>query len=563
MSDTCGSLVGSGAGARTSSNSGPPDEAAPSGGAASEGVPSGGPASEGAASGIDGAGAPHGEPYAAVLESHLSVVLLIGALALKFKKPARLPFVDLSTRSARRDICLAELDLNRRLTPDVYLGVAELTAPTVPEVAGEPVLVMRRLPDAFRMTRLLVGGADLRPALTDVARQLVALHTAQRPEFRTRLLANTRRLWSEGRDQLRRFEPEVLAGEDVDEVAALADEYLTGRAWLLNDRERRGLVRDGHGDLLADDLFCLPDGVRILDCLEFDRSLRVNDVLADVAFLAMDLRLRGAPEQARFFVDRYREHSAENHPLSLEQHYVAYRAFVRAKVECLRHEQGDPEAAGRARQLLALALAQLRAARVRLVLIGGLPGSGKSTLAAELAASGPEAPEWMLLSSDAVRRDLCAGSASAGAGAFGTGNYDPAGTAATYTELLRRAELALAAGRSVLLDASWTSAAQRPAARELARRSAAVLTEVRCDLPLAACVLRLVARRDPHGSDADPGVLERMAELAEPWPQAYAVRTDGPVAATVRVVQELLDRAPVDPAGAGREESADGSAGGR
>jgi aminoglycoside phosphotransferase family enzyme len=413
VSDACGSLVSPEAGVEDSSNGAPADGAAADGAATAAGPP--------------------GEPYAAVLESHLSVVLLIGALALKFKKPARLPFVDLSTQAARRDVCLAELDLNRRLTPDVYLGVAELTAPLVPEVAGEPVLVMRRLPDACRLTRLLAGGTDLRPALTDIARQLVGLHTAQRPELRSELLANTRRLWAQGREQLRRFEPEVLAGPDVDEVAALAAEYLAGRAELLNDRERRGLVRDGHGDLLADDLFCLPDGVRVLDCLEFDRALRVNDVLADVAFLAMDLRLRGAPELARFFVDRYREHSAESHPVSLEQHYVAYRAFVRAKVECLRHEQGDPEAADRARRLLALALDRLRAARVRLVLVGGLPGSGKSTLATALADSSPaaavpepgvhepavpEPADGVLLSSDAVRRDLCRGTASAGSAAY-------------------------------------------------------------------------------------------------------------------------------------------------
>jgi aminoglycoside phosphotransferase family enzyme/predicted kinase len=505
-----------------------------------------------------GARAPAGEPYAAVLESHLSIVLLVGALALKVKKPVSLPFIDLSSQDARRRVCLADLDLNRRLAPDVYLGVAELGAPDVPEVAGEPVLVMRRLPHDRRLSELLGGEEDLRPALNDIARQMVCLHVAQRLELDFDLPASTSTLWAQGVEQLRRFAPDPLAPADLEEVAALATEYLAGRGDLLRDRERRGLVREGHGDLLADDLFCLPDSVRILDCLEFDRRLRVNDVLADVAFLAMDLEQRAAPELARYFVDRYCEHSAETHPRSLQHHYVAYRAFVRAKVECLRYEQGKGQAAASARRLLALTLSHLRAGRVRLVLVGGLPGSGKSTLAAELAGRAEADREWVVLSSDAVRRDLFGGTGSAGAAPFGQGAYDGEHTQATYTELLRRARLALSEGQSVMLDASWTSARYRRAAEALAGECTAVLTELRCDLPLAECARRLVSRPDAHGSDADTGVLSELVARADPWPAAAPISTDGPVAEAAEAVADLLARAPVTATGPERARAVGG-----
>jgi aminoglycoside phosphotransferase family enzyme/predicted kinase len=506
---------------------------------------------------------PAGEPYAQVLESHLSVVLLIGSLALKFKKSISLPFIDLSTQDARRQVCIADLDLNRRLAPDVYLGVAELGAPDVPEVAGEPVLVMRRLPHDRRLSALLGGAEDLLPVLNDVARQMVCLHTAQRSEQQADLLASTTLLWDEGFEQLRRFTPDPLDRADVDELAALAGEYLRGRGDLLRDREHRGLVCDGHGDLLADDLFCLPDGVRILDCLEFDRRLRVNDVLADIAFLAMDLELRAAPELARYFIDRYREHSGETHPRSLQHHYIAYRAFVRAKVACLRHEQGAQDAAARARRLLTLALDHLRAARVHLVLVGGLPGSGKSTLAAEVASLAAGEREWVLLSSDAARRDLFGGVGSAGAAPVGQGAYDDEHTRATYAELLRRARLALAGGQSVLLDASWISGPYRHEAEAIAHACSAVLTQVRCDVPITECARRLTSRPDARGSDADPDVLREMAARADAWPGAAPISTDGPVAAAAEALVDLLARAPVDPTGQGPATAAGAPADGR
>ena len=104
-------------------------------------------------------------------------------------------------------------------------------------------------------------------------------------------------------------------------------------------------------------------------------------MLADVAFLAMDLERLGAGDLARSFLRWYGEFSAEHHPESLADYYIAYRALIRAKVACVRYRQGDRGAAGEARDLLDLAVHHLRRGRVTLVLVGGSPGTGKSTLA--------------------------------------------------------------------------------------------------------------------------------------------------------------------------------------
>src|SRR5690606_4917082 len=121
--------------------------------------------------------------------------------------------------------------------------------------------------------------------------------------------------------------------------------YLAGRDRLFAHRIAGGFARDGHGDLLADDIFCLDDGPRIIDCLAFDDDLRVGDVLLDVAFLVMDLERLAGIETAESFLAQYQSFANERHPRTLMHHYVAYRALVRSKVNCLRAGQGATKAA--------------------------------------------------------------------------------------------------------------------------------------------------------------------------------------------------------------------------
>ena len=157
---------------------------------------------------------------------------------------------------------------------------------------------------------------------------------------------------------------------------------------------------DGHGDLFAEDVFCLPDGPRILDCLEFDPALRDLDRIDDVACLVMDLERLGDPDAARLFLDTYLSISGDRPPASLISRYLAYRAFVRAKDASL---PGAAETSGgRAEKLLQLARRHLHEAPVSLVLLGGPPGTGKSTVSRTMAAS----LGFAVLSSDEVRKEL-------------------------------------------------------------------------------------------------------------------------------------------------------------
>ena len=458
----------------------------------------------------------------------MSWVFFVGDHAYKLKKPVRTAFLDFSTVEARRLDCEREVELNRRLAPDVYEGVATVTGPD--GRVCDHLVVMRRMPDDRRLAALAVAGEPggrLRRCLFDVARRLAEFHAGaarsaeidaagSQAAIAARWLANTA--------ELQPFGDAVVDAAMVDEVDGLAARYVAGRGPLFEQRIAAGRVVDGHGDLLADDVFCLDDGPRILDCLEFDDGLRWGDGLADAAFLAMDLERLGRPDLATVFLAAYKGASGDSWPTSLADHHVAYRAQVRSKVACLRAEQGE-DTAGQARTLLAIARDHLRRSAVRIVLVGGLPGTGKSTVAAGLGHH----LGWPVLRSDVVRKELAGMPGQPAEPAYRQGLYDAASTERTYRELVARAAALTSSGRSVVLDASWTDEAHRELARAMAAGTATDVFELRCVAPASVAAGRIERRHrctdDP--SDATPAIARAMSNDAEPWPRAAVVDTSG------------------------------------
>ena len=280
---------------------------------------------------------------AAVVETHVSVVFFVGDHAYKLKKPVVFPFADLSTREARQSLCHREVELNRRLAPDVYEGVAEVTGPD-----GSPcdhLVVMRRMPGDRRLSTLVrERDRRARGAIGPIAARLAAFHAEA---DRSSLIDEggssdeVRGRWHRNADQMRPLTGACFDPAELDRVMTLADRFLAGRRALFDHRIAIGAVCDGHGDLMADDIFVLDDGPRILDCVEFDDRLRYVDVVDDLAFLVMDLERLGAPDLGEELVCAYERETGDSVPRNLLHFYVAYRAQVRAMVAGLRAAQCD------------------------------------------------------------------------------------------------------------------------------------------------------------------------------------------------------------------------------
>lgn len=456
-------------------------------------------------------------------ETHISTVFFSADRAYKLLKPIDTGFLDHRATEARLAAAQREVELNRRIAPDVYLGTADVVED------GEVVdrmIVMRRLPDHRRLTEL-IGTAELEPCVVAIARRVAVFHASQPPvldDLGPASADSVLRNWRDNFELMSRFVGTVFDADQFSEVVRLVERFVAGRSRMFEERIAAGMVRDGHGDLTAQDIFCLDDGPRIIDCLAFREDLRIADVLADVAFLAMDLDRMAGPEAATRFVRAYEEFSNERHPAALAHHYVAYRAHVRAKVACLRHEQGDPAAAAEARQLHDLCLRHLRLARVRLVLVGGGPGVGKSSLAEGLS----NRLGFMRLATDERRKDVSGVGRAARAGAeLNEGIYTATMTDLTYETVLTDARSLLERGQSVVLDASWSDEARRSTARELAAQTQSELVEIECVLDEATARERMERRAtagdDP--SDATAEVSPQLMARREQWPAANRLST--------------------------------------
>jgi len=464
-----------------------------------------------------------------VIETHVSIVGMSTDRVWKLKKAVRLPFIDLSTVTLRARNAEREVALNRRFAPDVYLGVVPLD--DAGGVTTDAVVEMRRMPDERRLA-VVAKSATAGDCVDRIAAELARIHRdspASAEIDRAGSRDAVAELWARNLEELRPFAGSVLDAAELDRVAAGARRYLAGRAALFEQRIAAGRIRDGHGDLLADDVFCLDDGPRLLDCLEFDDELRYGDVLADVGFLAMDLERLGHRDLADRLLDRYREISGDSWPASLADLYIAYRAVVRSKIACLPGASGSRAASrATARGLLALAARHIAHGRVRLVIVGGPPGTGKTTLAGALERR----TGWTAVHSDEVRKRLAGlEPTTTAADALDAGLYTPEWTARTYDALFATATQLLERGENVILDASWSDRGRRDAAARLAASTSSVMSNFVLTAPPELAAVRARARASAHvdASDASGAVADALRERFAPWPGAIELDAADPV----------------------------------
>jgi len=453
------------------------------------------------------------EPSVRVQETHISTLFYSNGLVYKARKPVRFEFLDFTSRENREQDCHREVVLNRRLAPDVYLGVADLVMDGVPL---DHVVVMRALPDEQKLSNLLRSGSHVDAYLDAIAETLASFHAkaSRSPQVSASATPNAVRIkWMDNLAEMDRFASTIIDPVLEREIRWSIEQWLDTHSDLLIRRIAQGCICDGHGDLQASDIFCLDSGVRILDCLEFSDVLRYDDVCGDVAFLAMDLERLGHLESAQQFVRSYERHSGFSLPPALLDMHIAFRAYIRAKVSCLEAQQGSAKAGDAAQALQALARRHLLRTRQAVVLVGGLPGSGKSTLARALGCH----IGWDVLSSDIVRREM----------SLGPTRYTRHAVEAVYAELFRRARALLREGRPVILDASWIRSGERTQAERLAEEMKAELIELQCTCPQSLGEGRIRARfaRGNDASEASVAVREQLAEQMDPWPEAHLIDT--------------------------------------
>jgi uncharacterized protein len=469
-----------------------------------------------------------------LIETHVSLIFITDSFVYKIKKPVDFGFLNFTTLDRRRFYCEEEVRLNRRLCPEIYLGVVELRAtPGGAAFGGSGALIdyavkMKRLPEERMLSSLLERG-ELQPEdLARIARAVARFHgLAERgPQISAQgSCAAIRATWEENFRQVAPFIPQTLAQADLTLLRDWVERFLARHADLFEERVAGGFIRECDGDLHLGNI-CLTDQVCIFDCIEFNERFRFIDTAADIAFLLMDLEYAGRADLCPAFLDAYREAAADPGLTGLLGFYQVQRAFVRGKVLSLRLDEPElcseeyqaAQCAARSYFRLARGYCLRDGLKPSLILTCGLTGSGKSALARELSRE----LGLSLWNSDLVRKTLAGVIPTEHeTSGYAEGIYTPAWSQATYRALLEGAARELRAGRSVLVDATFCRAAHRDPFRDLAQELGAAffLLQTRCDEKILR--ERLERRSQEPGviSDGRASLLPRQqAEFEEPLP---------------------------------------------
>jgi aminoglycoside phosphotransferase family enzyme/predicted kinase len=495
-----------------------------------------------------------------VFQTHASYLVLAGRHAYKVKKPVNFGFLNFSTLERRLHFCEREVMLNRRLCPDIYLGVVPVSLRKGRLAFGsdgaivEYAVKMRRLAEPYFMPRLIrdgkIGAADI----DAIVRKLTRFYKAQKP---SRALAQSGRAdkirvsTDENFRQLRPFVKKTMSPAALAAIQTYTNEFFKSQAKLFAARVRERRIRDCHGDLHLDHIHLAPSRLTIYDCIEFNDRFREIDVANDIAFLAMDLDFHGRPDFSRRFATRIAATLDDPALLRMLDFYKCYRAAVRGKVESLRSAaltisaSEQCEANVRAQSYLRLALQYaIRGSEPMILIVMGRVASGKSTLAElfrrELG--------WDLFSSDRVRKEL----AGVPLRTRGTERersrlYSARMTRRTYAELRRRALMHTHEGRSVILDATFGARRERATLRRQLERSNVnyCFVEAQAATPLIRKRLAKRARSITEISDARledfPALIgryERPVELNRA--DLVVVKVAGPTEGTVRAILRAL-----------------------
>ena len=495
----------------------------------------------------------HGPAEVRSLQTHISWVFIASPFVFKLKKPVNLGFVDFSSLEKRRHFCQREVELNRRLCPDIYLGVVPIykTASGFSfNVEGEIAdfsVKMRELPRGWFLSELLAKELVGENEINRVISSLRRFYESEMPTPEIEAWGTPEKLKISTDENFAQAKPFV--GQTISSAAFETIRHFTNSVYGMNEKRfqeriQQRWIRDCHGDLHLDHIHLAPQTTTIFDCIEFNDRFRFIDVANDLAFLAMDFDFKGRSDLSNLLLRTAAREFRDDQILRVSDFYKCYRAFVRGKVESIQGistEAAKPEEhAKQAARYFRLALRYAVSGSERLVLVVmGQVGTGKTSVARQLGRE----LDWPVFSSDRIRKMLAGVPLTERTPRKRRGElYSKSMTKQTYKELWAQGLAALEAHRGVVLDATFSSRADREFLRQKCTESNVRLQMVELDANPAEVELRLKAREQSMGEISDARVedlkklnaaYESPSELS---PDLIKVSANDSVSDTVKAV---------------------------
>ncbi len=439
-----------------------------------------------------------------LIQTQTSFVLLAGKYVYKIKKAVNLGYLDYTTLEKRHHFCRQEVELNRRLSPEAYLGVVPVSGRQGQLNLGgqgrplEYAVKMLHLPQECMLNVLLDRNRATPEMLGRVAAKLVDFHARaatnqEISNFGT--LESFRVNTDENFSQTEKYFGLTITPAQFNRIRDYTNQTLIETSALFSQRVAAGRIRDCHGDLHSQHI-CFNENLSIFDCIEFNNRFRYCDVASEIAFLAMDLDHFGRADLSRGFIESYVRMSADHQINDLLKLFKCYRAYVRGKVGSFKYD--DPyisEAERKQSQEIARSYFDLAQAYARpkplLLLTVGLVGSGKTTVSYSLARR----LGLTVLSSDVIRKKLANIPATEHRyNEMESGIYSAEFSRRTYARLFAEAKAILQQGHHVIMDATFIRAEDRAGAIKLAEETGADLRIIECQLDEANVKERLAQR---------------------------------------------------------------------
>ena len=496
---------------------------------------------------------PHRPDTVRPVQTHISWVFIAPPFVFKVKKPVNLGFLNFSTLEKRRYFCEREVELNRRLAPEVYLGVVRIykTASGFSfEGEGEIVehsVKMRELPHDGFLSELLAKGLVGEPEIDRVVLRLHRFYQSETPKPEIEQWGTPEKLKISTDENFAQVESFI--GKTISAVAFEAIQHFTNQFYVANEklffeRIQQHRILDCHGDLHLDHIHLSPEATTIFDCIEFNDRFRFIDIANDLAFLAMDFDFERRRDLGNLLLRNAARDFGDSGMLKIANFYKCYRAFVRGKVgsiqasepETVRPEEHRKQAARYFR--LALQYAVAGSESLVLVVMGRV-GTGKTTIAKQLASE----LGWRIFSSDEIRKTLaCVPLTERTPPELRDKLYSEQMTMRTYKKLVENGLGPLATHSGVILDATFSSGANRDFLREQCAKANVRLQVVELHVDLEEIKNRLRAR-DNHSSETSDARLEDLEKLSaayEPLSELVAdlikVSASGSASDTVKAV---------------------------